>query len=154
MIFLRTIKALLHRLAIRLGLAKRYYYERDAKLADVINRICVALEHHGSYVVAVETKQGMVQVMSYMEKNGISACAVTSDTIGRFHRLNMKGALACMEAAPYKYQVYVMFKPTAAVGWRVPREYQDAWGKVHLLTTFTPREPWATQFFGRTRNAI
>jgi hypothetical protein len=151
--FLFALRAVVNRWLVRLGFIKPKLYERDIKLPDVINRIVCTPTSHGAFIVAVETKQAMIQLMSYMEKNGIGACAVSTDSLGRFHRLSMKGALACMEVAPYKYQVYVMNKSMAAVGWRVPREYKDAWGKVNLMPTFEPREPWSSQFFGRARRS-
>lgn len=153
MTFLLTIRALLRTWGLRLGLIKPRYYERDAHLADVINRICISREIDGAFIVAVETKQAMVQILSYMKKNGISAVAVWNDELGQFHRLNLRGALACMEVAPYKYQVYVMPRGSAVSGWFAPKEYQQAWGRVNLLTTFNPSIDWKTQFMGRVRRA-
>lgn len=147
---MRLIK-LLRRIGLRLGIIKPDPYTRDVLLPNVINRIVASESTHGAYVVAVETKQGMVQFMGYMRKNGVDACAIASDPVGRFHRLDLKIALNCMEAAPYKYQVYVISKSLAATGWRIPAEYEQAWGTVSLLTTFAPRDPWYTQFKARLR---
>lgn len=152
MTFLRTIRAVLRSWAVRLGLVKRKVYEYDVGLADVINRICCSHPRDGVFIVAVESRFAMIQIMSYMEKNAIPACAVTDMEIGRFPRLTLRGAINCMTASPASNQVWVMNKAIAAVGWSVPRELERAWGRVNLMTTFEPREPWATQYAGRLRS--
>jgi hypothetical protein len=128
-------------------------YERDARWEDVVNQIVWWAMSDHAFIVAVETKQAMIQIMSYMEKAQINAVAVTDLDIGRFKRLTLQNAITCMAIGPRQNQVYVMNKGIAAVGWEVPPAYPLAWAKVNLLTTFEPREPWLTQFNGRLRRA-
>lgn len=134
------------RVGLRLGWIKPPRYEPDVYLANTINTI---VNNGGAYVVAVETKQAMVQILSYMEKNNITAVGVCHMDIGRFRQLTLPAAIRAMHYDPPGNRVVVITKNVAATGWRVPERYHDYWQHVHLLSTFVQREPWKTQFNGR-----
>lgn len=151
----RFIRRTWRHLGLRLGFIKPVVYTPDANLADVINSIVCSSTLTGAFIVAVETKQAMIKIMSYMEKNAIAAVGVVQGglDIGRFPQLTLSDAVSAMRARPEHFQVVVMFKSTAAVGWRVPPEFPAYWGHIFMLSTFNPREPWKTQFNGRLRLA-
>lgn len=123
-------------------------YEPDRYWGDVVNTI---VNGHGAYVVAVETRQALVQILSYMEKNAIPAVGVCQMDLGRFRQLTLPAAIRAMHYDPAGNRVVVIVKNVAATGWSVPERYQDYWQHVTLLSTFPQREPWKTQFNGRLR---
>jgi hypothetical protein len=147
----RFVRRAWRSLVVWMGFVKPVVYEPDARLADVINCIVCSSWSPGGFIVAVETKQAMIKILSYMEKNSIAAVAATNLDLGTLRVGDLHAVLKTMRTDPEAYQVVVMFKHTAAVGWSVPREYQEYWDHVFMLSTFKQREPWRTQFNGRLR---
>lgn len=152
----RFLRRAWRHLGLKLGFYKPKVYVPDARISSVINRIVCSSTATGAFIVAVETKQAMMKIMSYMEKNAIQAVAIAQGDLdlGRFPMLTLRYALASMEAHPERFQVVVMFKHVAAVGWAVPAHYHNWWGQVFMVSTFHQREPWRTQFNGRLRGRV
>lgn len=137
------------RVGLRLGWIKPIQRPiPDARVDDVIN---VIVNSGDAFVVAAETHQGMVKILSYMEKNNITAFGVCHGDLGRFRQLTLPNAIRHMHFDPAGSRVVVMIKNIAGTGWSVPEHYQDYWKKVHLVSTFAQRDPWKTQFNGRLR---
>lgn len=155
----RIVRRNWRRLGLKLGFIKQpVVYEVDPHVAHVINKIVNSPEIEGAYVVAVETRQAALKIMSYMSRNRIEAVAVSGliDGDSRFPSTFRQSCLVDMvlhmRSDPSQFRVVVVNKNVAASGWRVPPEYHQYWGPVHMLTTFTPRNAgWIEQFNGRVR---
>ena len=141
-------------LGLKLGFIKPVVYKPDVLLEDVINRIVCSSTATGAFIVAVETKQAMIKILSYMEKNYITAIGATDLDLGSLPQKGMPDVLRILRSDPEHYQVVVVTKGRAAVGWSVPPEYKEYWGHVFMLSTFEQRDPWKTQFNGRLRRAL
>lgn len=140
------------RIGLRFGWIKPVrHYEPDVFLADTINHI---VNGEDAYIVAVETRQAMIQILSYMDKNGIPALGVTNMDIGNFRQFTLPAAIKFMHYNPMECRVVVIVKSLAATGWSVPEAYCKHWGQVQLLSTFVQREPWKTQFNARIRRSV
>lgn len=149
MIFINYLRRTWQRIAIRLGFIKPPVrrHKPDELVDDVIDHI---VNTSGAFIVAVETRQAMVKILSYMEKNGISSVGAMLSkedipSLGRIH--SHAFVLQEMESNPGAYRVVVMTKAIAGTGWNVPQP--DMIGLRHLLSTFHQRGPWATQYTAR-----
>lgn len=151
MILINYLRRTWQRIAIRLGVIKPPVrrHKPDELVDDVINHI---VNTPGAFIVAVETRQAMVKILSYMEKNGISSVGAMLSkedipSLGRIH--SHAFVLQEMESNPGAYRVVVMTKVIAGTGWNVPQPYHVWWGYVHLVSTFHQRGPWAKQYTAR-----
>jgi hypothetical protein len=138
-------------IGLRFGWIKQRRYKPDPLLADTINQI---VNSDAAYIVAAETRQAMLQVLSYMEKNNIPAVGVCHMDLGGFRQFTLPAAIKFMHYSPMDCRVVVIVKTMAATGWSVPEAYVRHWGQVKLLATFVAREPWKTQFIGRLRRSV
>lgn len=76
----QIIRCAWRRVGLQLGWVKPLRrYEPDPLVADTINLI---VNSDAAYVVAAETRQAMIQILSYMEKNNIPAVGVCNMDLG------------------------------------------------------------------------